>query len=102
MSGFTKFEDDEVVDVNISNKEQSRSAPDNTEAKWTHSTYNGDDSVEPRLNNMDYNFRRNPCLSTVKTIFPHFNLVSLSVGYAVLLVVFYILELIMWRHNRWR
>ena len=92
---FSKFEDEKDV-------EQSRSAPDNTEAKWTHSTYIGDNKAEPRVNNLDYNFRRNPIQSTIKTLFPHFNIISLTVGYAILLVVFYVLELIMWSHNRWR
>ena len=94
MSGFTKFENEGDV-------EHNKSAPDSTTAKWTHSSYIGDDREDFRLNKLDYSFRRQPIATTFYTIFPHINLISLTMGYCLLIIFFYILEIIMWTRNPW-
>lgn len=95
MSDFKKFDNEDDA-------EHNKSAPDSTDAKWTHSSYIGNDSEDFRLNKLDYSFRKNPIMSTIWTIFPHVKLVSLTTGYIMLIILFYILEMIMKAGgNRW-
>lgn len=56
---------------------------------------------EPRDKNMDSNFQKNPCLTWIKMLFPHFKIASISVGFAVFLILVFLIELLFWINNAW-
>jgi hypothetical protein len=56
---------------------------------------------EPRDKNMDSNFAKNPCLTWIKMLFPHFKIASLSVAFAVILIIVFLVELLFWNKNAW-
>ena len=56
---------------------------------------------EPRDKNMDANFQKNPCLTWIKMLFPHFKLASISVAFSAFLIVVFVIELLLWISNDW-
>lgn len=93
MTDFKRFEDDSDVE---------RKGEDLTNTKF-HFPNNqiDDDATEFRNEKLDYNFRRNPIKSWFRMMFPHFNLVSITTGYALLLIVFFIIECLLLMNNTW-
>lgn len=75
---------------------------DATDAQWTHSTYNGVDKDDDRLTKLDYQFRKEPIKTTLKIIFPHYRLISITSGYVAMIIFFYILTWIMYQRNPWK
>lgn len=98
MADFEKFE----------NESSSSSSSSSNKSKKNRTPVAFDNVVKPiqshdefRNEHLDYNFRKSPFKTWLKMIFPHFSFLSVSVLYAVFLILIYILELVMWINNYW-
>ena len=94
MSTFTKFE----------NEKDENSGADPNGSKWGRNAFESEDGEfdDFRLEKLDQQFRKNPIQATLWTVFPHFNLISLTTGYVFLLIFFFIFEALMSTHTSWR
>jgi len=93
MSGFKQFHDEGDAENN--------GGGDNTTSFFNEARENVDSSEEFRNERLDSNFRKNPIPTWLKMMFPHFNLLSITTLYALLLIIFYILELLFYINNTW-
>lgn len=99
MSKYDKFEDDSSSSDSSSHKKHE----DKTDAKIVDNSHSFmPPQGEFRTNRLDYNFRKNPLKTWLRMMFPHFTLVSLTVGYMLLLIFFYIVEWLIFSKNTWR
>jgi hypothetical protein len=56
---------------------------------------------EFRNGRLDYNFRRSPIKTWLKMMFPHFRFTTVSNAYCIVIIFFYIVQLILWMNNNW-
>ena len=92
MSGFKKFEDDEDPEDNKG---------DNTSSMFQIQEPTLNYAREFRNEKLDMNFRRNLIGTWLKMLFPHFKLISLTSAYALILIIFYVIEILLWINNSW-
>ena len=92
MSGFRKFEDEGDAEANGDNTTSFFKSPP-AEAV--------DDHTEFRNKNLDSNFKRDPIRTWLKMMFPHFELFSITTIYSLLIIVFYVLEMLLYMKNSW-
>lgn len=94
MSKFKEFEDE-------SDSESSKAKGDNTTSVLQVAPQPIENAIEFRNERLDYNFKRKPFRTWLKMMFPHFSLLSVSIFYIIILIFFYIVELLLWINNTW-
>lgn len=110
MTDFEKFQDEVESSSDSSKKKSNKKGDtkndhskggDHTDSKFFIPNEPIEYADEFRNERLDYNFRRNPFLSWLKMMFPHFKLLSISVIYVVVLLIIYGIEWILYVNNRW-
>lgn len=91
MTDFQKFE----------NEDEENKSGDQTKSMFVVKDPSQDYSHEFRNEKLDEKFRNEPVKTWLKMLFPHFDLVSLTTAYAVILIAIFIIELLFWLGSRW-
>lgn len=99
MSDFKKFNDESSS--SSSSSESSKKKGDKTTSKFVNSSQPVYGEEEFRNDKLDANFRRSPIKTWLKMLFPHFRLLSISVILAVIILLLYIIQLLLYINNSW-
>lgn len=92
MSEFHNFQDEEQVDPHHSKAKLSNR--NNLESNNTTDEDN-------RLNKLDFRFQKKPVQTWFEMLFPHFKLLSLNTAIIVLWIFVFLIQLLLWKNNRW-
>ncbi|CAI2375661.1 unnamed protein product [Moneuplotes crassus] len=91
MSKFQRFADED----------EERAGADNTSNMLSIKDPSPDYSREIRNEKIDDKFRRSPIKTWLKMLFPHFELLSFSTLYALILAIVFVLQVLVWFTSRW-